>query len=96
MDNNKSTKTSKEFSKKPLKEAPKQKTYYDIKLEASAPVVIQYRILAESPEEAAEEAIKLKGQKQTAPPKISFAKLSKMKLKVYQGGTTTVMFTKNY
>ncbi len=85
MEKNKEKKTE----QKPLKE------YFTVKIEALAPVILTYKILAETPEEAAESAAKKQGQQQSSPPKIIFAKLGKMKVKVYKSGTTLLRLTKN-
>lgn len=72
-----------------------EKEYFTVKVETLAPVILTYKILAETPEEAAEVAAKKQGQQQTAPPKILFAKLGRMKVKVYKAGTTLLRLTKN-
>lgn len=72
------------------------KEYFTVLIEASAPIILTYKVLAETPELAAEIAIKLRGQSQTSPPKISFSKLSKLKAKVYKSGTTLIQFIKNF
>lgn len=82
-----------ELSKKKIN---KQKQYFTVKLEATAPVILTYKILAEDPEEASLMAIKLRGQKQTAPPSISFAKLSNITAKIYKSGTSILELTKKF
>lgn len=75
---------------------PKQKQYYTVKIEAVAPVILTYKVLAETPEEAGLLAVKLRGQQQTAPPIIFFAKLSNMTAKIYKAGTSMLELTKKF
>lgn len=83
-------KTKENVEKKKLKE------YFTVKIETFAPIILTYKILADTPEEAAEIAAKKNGQQLTAPPHILFAKLGKMKAKVYKAGTTLLRLTKNF
>lgn len=85
-----------EKSKEKSVEKKKLKEYFTVKIETLAPVILTYKILAETPEEAAEIAAKKKGQQMTAPPIILFAKLGKLKAKVYKSGTTLLHLTKNF
>jgi hypothetical protein len=76
-------------------EKKKSKEYFTVKIETVAPVILTYKILAETPEEAAEMAGKKKGQQMSGPPIILFAKLGKLKAKVYKAGTSLLQLTKN-
>lgn len=78
------------------KTQPKLKEYFTVKVEAVAPIILSYKILAESPEEAAIMAVKLQGQQQNSPPVISFGRLGKLKTKVYKSGTTMLQLVKNF
>lgn len=78
------------------KKINKQKQYFTVKVEGTAPVTLTYKILAEDPEEASLIAVKLRGQKQTAPPNISFAKLSNITAKIYKSGTSILELTKKF
>jgi len=73
----------------------KPKEYFTVKIETTAPITLTYKILAETPEEAATLAAKKQGQQQSNPPIIHFAKLGKLKAKVYKSGTSTLQLTKN-
>lgn len=75
---------------------PKTKEYFTVKVEILIPVVLTYKILSETPEEAAKIAAKKQGQEQTSPPKINYAKqVGKAQIKVYKSGTTMLQLTKN-
>jgi hypothetical protein len=72
------------------------KEYYTVKVDALVPIILTYKIYADSPEQAAELAARQKGQQQSAPPVISFAKLEKIKTKVYKLGTILLLLTKKF
>lgn len=92
----KSKEKSKEEKKKVTEEKKKVKEYFTVKIETLAPITLTYRILAETPEEAAEIAAKRQGQQQSAPPIILFAKLGKLQAKVYKAGTTLLQLVKKF
>lgn len=78
-----------------MTEKKKDKEFFTVKIETLAPIILTYKILAETPEEAAIVAAKKQGQQQAIPPVIVFAKLGKLKAKVYKAGTTLLQLTKN-
>ena len=71
--------------------APKPLIYYDVKVTAMIPGTLTYRILAESPEQAAE-LIKNK-----APNSVQYKLAGKrdIKLQVYKAGCSIIEFIKN-
>lgn len=78
------------------KTIPPKKEFYTVKTEVMVPMVLCYRILAESPEEAAEIAKKLGGQKQSVAPLIHYHKLRLLKATVYDAGTIVVRFARSF
>lgn len=73
------------------KENPKPKQYYTVKIEATAPVFLTYKILAEDEEQALEMI------KSSTPVdvKTDHSRVKKHKATVYLSGTTLVKLTKN-
>ncbi|HLG26295.1 MAG TPA: hypothetical protein VI423_00755 [Paenisporosarcina sp.] len=76
--------------KKPSKE------YFNVKLETIAPVTLNYRVYAETPEQAIEMASKLAGQQQVSAPIISFARLKNIKATAYTAGTSLIRLARNF
>ncbi len=74
----------------------KEKRYYRVKVEGLAPVVINYRVLAESPEEAIEMTKKVDYSKMDGVPKPDLRRLKKSKSTAYLHGTSTVKGQKNH
>lgn len=74
---------------------PETKEYYTVKLEALAPITITYRVLASSPEEALELAIKGK-ERQSSPTSVFYTRMKKLKATVYAAGTSMIQFTKGF
>lgn len=72
-----------------------EKEYFTVKVEVLAPVTLTYRIYAESPEEAADMAVKLAGQKQFSPPTIAYGRLKSLKAMVYSAGSSIIRLVKN-
>ncbi len=67
--------------------------YYTVKLEVMAPVILTYRILAESPEKAVE----MLGQAPMVQvPQVQFHKMKKLKAKIYITGTNLLKLIKNF
>jgi hypothetical protein len=77
------------------KKEEKQKSYYDIKVEATLPAVITYRILAESAEDAIE-MLKL-NKNQHSPIFIKYDLLRKKSIKatVYDAGCSVIKHSEN-
>ena len=73
-----------------------QKEYFLVKLEVLAPTTLSYRILAESPEEAAALAAEKQGQEMQNAPKIAFHKMKKIQSTVYNAGTSMIQYIKKY
>jgi len=75
-------------SKIELKEKPD--ILYDVKIDCTIPAILEYRVLAKSPEEAMEKIKSIQ-------PKINYkVNLKKeTKLTVYLAGTTMISFMKN-
>jgi len=73
------------------KELPKPQLYYDVKIETMLPAVLHYRILAETPEQAADKI------KNIAPNAIKHKLIGRrdIKLTVYDAGCTVIRFIKN-
>lgn len=70
---------------------PKPKYYYDVKVECMLPATIMYRVLAETPQQAAEMI------KNTSPVGVKHRLIGRkeIKLLVYNAGTTMIQFMKN-
>lgn len=81
--------------KEKVKEPVKVKEYFTVKLEVVAPATVTYRVFAETPEEAAEIALKLKGRQLTSPPTISWNRLRTLKAVVYTAGSSLIRLAKN-
>ena len=75
---------------------PKQKKYYRVKVEGLAPVIINYRVLAGSPEDALEMTEKVDYTKMDGMPKPDLRQLKKKKSVVYLHGTSTILGQKNH
>lgn len=73
-----------------------KKQFYAVKLEVMAPVELQFRILAKSPQEALEQVEKFPLPPLSAPPKPSFPKMRRLKATVYRFGMSTIETVKNY
>lgn len=72
-----------------------KKQYYMVELETIATVILKYRVLSDSPENAIEEVNKGLGVLiQTPKPKLPYIK--KIKAKVYNFGTNLLRATKNF
>jgi hypothetical protein len=71
------------------------KSYFTVKMEVMSPVVLTYRIYAESPEEAVTLAVKQSGQQMTSPPQIIWGRLKHLKATVYASGSSLVKYVKN-
>lgn len=79
------------------KPAPKPiKEYFNVRLETMAPVTLNYRVYAETPEQALDMATKLAGQQQASAPVISFARLRNLKATVYTAGTSLIRLAKSF
>lgn len=63
-----------------------EKQYYTVKLEVLAPVELTLRVLAESPQEAAEMVSKFPLPPMSKPPKPILAKMKRIKATVYRFG----------
>lgn len=85
----------KTVKKAAVEEKIPQKEYFTVKVEVLAPVTLTYRIYAESPEEAADMAVKQAGQKQFSQPIIGYGRMKSLKTMVYNAGTSMVRFVKN-
>src|SRR5271154_4571699 len=79
-----------EKKKDPPKPQPK---YYSIELEALVPATFKYRILANSPEEAAELILKAHPIQQ---PKLIFAGMKRLSAKIFDYGTRIIKYSKKY
>lgn len=66
--------------------------YYDVKLEATVPAVLTYRILADSPEQALE----LSERASPVGTKYTLARKRKIKATVYDAGTLMMRVVKNF
>jgi len=78
---------------KEIEEEPKPQSFV-VKMEVMVPVTITYKITAKTPEEAIDICTKGKEKHQSAPPKIHYIKMKKIKAKVYKSGTSNVVLTK--
>jgi len=71
--------------------------YYTIKLETMMPVTLTYQVLAESPEKAIEKIIV---SPTSVPfresPRLFYPQLKKIKITVYNIGTTLIRLIKNF
>ncbi len=75
----------------------KQKQYYTIKLEGTAPVELHYRVLAENGQEALQMVERnIVGQPFSTPPKIKFGQFRKLKGQVFKYLTNTIEFVRNF
>lgn len=78
-------------------EPASEKQLYDVRIQATAPIQLTFRVLAETPEKALEmvesrnPSARLVG---TSPPDLG--KMKKIKGTVYQAGTLLIKFFKNY
>ena len=75
---------------------PKEKKYYSVKLEGQVPIELHFKILAESPEEAAEIVGKNPLPPLTRAPRPILSRLRRIKATVYRYGTTLIDLVKNY
>lgn len=83
--------------KKNLKKEAIKQEYFTVKLETMMPVVLTYRVLAESPEKATEKLIMNPTSVAfSEAPKLIFPRLKKLKLTVYNIGTNMIKFVKNF
>jgi hypothetical protein len=73
-------------------EQPKQKQYYTIKVEATAPILLEYRVFAEDEEEAIE--LMKKASPTSARPRLELKRL--VKATVYSAGTSIIKMTKHF
>lgn len=73
---------------------PKTKEYYSVKIETLIPVIVTYKVFAETPEEAIELAKKLGGQQLNSAPIIIWARMKRLKATVYSTGTSLVRLVK--
>ncbi len=71
------------------------KSYFTVKMETISPVILTYRIYAESPEEAVQIALKQSGQQMISPPQIIWGRLKHIKATVYASGSSLVKYVKN-
>ena len=81
---------SKEKEKKP------EKIYYTIKLDVMAPMELSFRVLAESPEEAAEMISKMPLPPLAAAPRPDLSRMRKIKARIYKYGLSTILFIKQF
>lgn len=72
---------------------PPAKLYFTVVVEATAPLTLTYRVLAETPEQALE---LIKNAPMSVPPKPQLARAKKHKASVYASGTSIIKLTKNY
>ena len=70
------------------------KEYFSVKLETMAPVTLTYKVYAESPEQAIEMAVKLRGQQQAAPAQIAWGRLKNLKATAYTAGSSIIRLAK--
>ena len=82
----------KEIKKQAAKETPKQKQYFDVKLEVLLPATLTYRVLALDTEEAIAETAKRAPD--SLKPKYAAKKL--LKASVYASGTSLIKAIKNF
>lgn len=75
---------------------PKEKKYYSVKLEGQVPVELHFKVLAESPEEAAEIVSKNPLPPLARAPRPILPRLRRLKATVYRYGTTTIDYIKNF
>jgi hypothetical protein len=68
-----------------------EKKYYDVKVEATLPATLTYRVLAETPEQA----IQLTKNMSPTGVKYKLAGKKNLKATVYTAGTMMVQFVKN-
>jgi len=71
----------------------KQKQYYTVKVEATAPIELTYRVWAEDPEEALEI---FETSSFYSPPRPILSRMRKIKATVYRSGTTIIETIKNF
>jgi len=69
---------------------------YSVKVEAMAPITLNYRIYAYSPEEALSKIEQAPLTNLAGQPKIFYGKLKKLKGEVFKFGTILKIFTKKY
>lgn len=75
-------------------EKPKQKKHYTVKLDSMCPCVLTFKVLAETPEEAAE-MVRLNYQSPiSVKPKIAGKK--DKKITVYELGSSIIKFIRNF
>ena len=81
-----------------LKEAIKrpEKSYYTVKLEATAPVTLEFRIYAETPEEAADMVGKFPMPPFSRAPRPDLSRMRRIKATVYKYGMSTIDFIKTF
>jgi hypothetical protein len=72
------------------------KQYFTIVLEATVPVTLSYRVLADDAEDALNLMQRSPMTGMSAAPKLTLPRIKKHKAKVYQSGTTTIKLVKNY
>lgn len=76
------------------KDQEKQKVQYSVKIDATIPLVVNYKVWAYSPEEAVEMARKLTNQYLSGPPTLEWRSLRRLKATVYTAGTLLVQLVK--
>jgi hypothetical protein len=82
---------------KPIVKIMKPKPqYYTVRLEVTAPVLLVYTILAETPEKAIEMVERNVVAGFATAPKPNLGKHKKNEIKVYMRGTTTIVGQKRY
>lgn len=75
----------------PKKTKPPELKYYDVKVEATLPATLTYKILAESPEQAVE----LMKSRQPNAVKHRLIGKKEFKIMVYDSGSNMIRFIKN-
>lgn len=74
------------------KDVKVEKSYYTVEIDCTIPAVIRFKVLAESPEVAANIAVR-SGIPQE-PPKLNLSKLKAIKSRVYRLLSRTLLFSK--
>ena len=77
------------------KKADPIKQSYRIQLEGIVPVILHYKVMAYSAEEALEIALKSM-ERMNSPPSIILPRLKRIKAKVFRYGTVAIDFIKNF
>lgn len=70
--------------------------YFTVRVEVMVPATLEYRILAESPEKALEEALRRRASHMSRAPLYAWGRLKKIKASVVNAGSSFIRLVKHF